>query len=121
MSTPRSEMSNHLEDEVSTAFDRAIVGAASPEELLAAVRVLVRDLKAKGRPPENVIVTIKDLCGQSRMAVAADTDSSVDFSDSKKISDMVVKTVIDEYYTGTRRIGRRPWKGYALEIGDELR
>jgi hypothetical protein len=114
-------MPNDLEDEVRTAFDRAIEGSTSPEELLAAVRVLVRDLKREGRPPENVIVTIKDLCGQSHMAVAADTDSSIDFSDSKKISDMVVRTVIDEYYTGTRLIGRRPWKGYSLEIGDDLR
>jgi hypothetical protein len=114
-------MPNSLEDEIRTAFDRAIEGATSPEELLAAVRVLVRDLKREGRPPENVIVTIKDLCGQPRMAVAADTDSSIDLTDSKKISDMVVRAVIDEYFTGTRRIGRRPWKGYSLEIGDDLR
>jgi hypothetical protein len=121
MSTPRPEMPNNLEDDVRTAFDRVIEGAASPEELLTAVRVLVRDLKGEGRPPENVIVTIKDLCGRSRMTAAADTDSSIDFSDSKKISDLVVSTVIDEYYTGTRLIGRRPWKGYSREIEDELR
>jgi len=114
-------MPDSLEDEVRIAFERAIEGATSPEELLAVVRVLVRDLKREGRPPESVIVTIKHLCGRSHIAVAADTDSSIDLSDSKKMSDMVVRAVIDEYYTGTRLIGRRPWKGYSLEIGDERR
>jgi hypothetical protein len=114
-------MPNNLKDDVRAAFDRVIEGTASPEELLSAVRVLVRDLKGEGRPPENVIVTIKELCGRSRMTAAADTDSSTDYSDSRKISDMVVSTVIDEYYTGTRLVGRRAWKGYAEELGDDLR
>ena len=111
-------MPNKLEDDVRTGFDRAIEGAGSPEDLLKAVRILVRDLKSDGRPPENVIATVKELCGLSRMTVAADTDSSIDLSESKKISDMVVRTVIDEYYTGTRLVGRRPWKGYSSELGD---
>jgi hypothetical protein len=110
-----------LEDDVCTAFDRAIEGAASPDELLVAVRALVRELKKEGSPPESVIVTIKELCGMSHMTVAADTDSSIDFSASKKISDMVVSTIIDEYFKGTRLSAHRPWLGYSLEIGDELR
>lgn len=114
-------MPNKLEDDVRSAFDRAIEGAASPEELLTAVRVLVRNLKSEGRPPENVIVTIKDLCGLSHKMITADTDSNIDFSDRKKISGMVVSTVIDEYYAGTGLIGRRPQKGYSEEIGDDLR
>jgi len=117
----RLEMPNKMEDDVRSAFDRAIEGAASPEDLNATVRVLVRNLKKEGRPPESVIVTIKNLCGLSHMTVAADTDSSVDLSERRKISDMVVSTVIDEYYTGTRLAGRRPWKGYSLEIGDDPR
>jgi hypothetical protein len=112
-------MPNKMEDDVRSAFDRAIEGAGSPEDLNATVRVLVRNLKKEGRPPESVIVTIKNLCGLSHMTVAADTDSSVDLSEGRKISDMVVSTVIDEYYTGTRLAGRRPWKGYSLEIGDD--
>jgi hypothetical protein len=115
----RLEMPNKMEDDVRSAFDRAIEGAGSPEDLNATVRVLVRNLKKEGRPPESVIVTIKNLCGLSHMTVAADTDSSVDLSERRKISDMVVSTVIDEYYTGTRLAGRRPWKGYSLEIGDD--
>ena len=124
-------MANKLEDDVRIAFDRAIEVAASsrsskndrsaaisPEELLTAVRILVRNLKAGGRPPENVVVTVKDLCGLSRMTIASDTDSSLDMSDTKKLSDMVVRTAIDEYYTGTRLIGQRPWKGYSSELED---
>lgn len=111
-----------LEDDVRVAFDRAIEGGGeSPDDLLTLVRVLVRDLKEEGRPPENVIVTIKNLCGLTHMAVAADTDSSINYSVSKRISDLVVSAVIDEYYKGTRPGAKRPWAGYALEIGDELR
>ncbi|HMI49177.1 MAG TPA: hypothetical protein VK481_10935 [Gemmatimonadaceae bacterium] len=126
-------MANKLEDDVRIAFDRAIEvaassrssknnrsGAISPEELLTAVRILVRNLKADGRPPENVVVTVKDLCGLSRMTIASDTDSSLDMSDTKKLSDMVVRTAIDEYYTGTRLIGQRPWKGYSSELEDVI-
>jgi hypothetical protein len=111
-------MSDKLEDDVRIAFDRATEGAISPEELLTAVRILVRNLKAGGRPPENVVVTVKELCGLPRMTIASDTDSSIDLSESKKLSDTVVRTAIDEYYTGTRLIGQRPWKGYSSELED---
>src|ERR1700681_3998989 len=110
-------MPNTLEDNVRTRFDRATEGKGSPEELVSAVRVLVRDLKKEGRPPENVIVTIKRLCGLSQIAVAADTDSNAVTLVSKRISDMVVRAAIDEYYAGTRKSGR-PWKGYSVELED---
>lgn len=114
-------MLNKLEDDVRSAYVRVNKGAAQPAELLTSVRVLVRNLKSAGRPPESVIVTVKELCGLTHMTIAADTDSSVDGSDSKKLSDMVVSTVIDEYYA-TSSVGRRhPWQGYSIELGDELR
>jgi hypothetical protein len=113
-------MPNKLEDDVRSAYTRANKGAAQPEELLTAVRVLVRNLKSEGSPPESVIVTIKNLCGLTHMTAAADTDSSVDGSATKKLSDIVVSTVIDEYYA-TSSVGRHPWQGYSVEIGDELR
>jgi len=114
-------MLNKLEEDVRSAYARVTDGAAPVAELLTAVRVLVRNLKSEGRPPESVIVTVKNLCGLSHMTVAADTDSSVDGSDSKKLSDSVVSTVIDEYYA-TSSVGRRhPWQGYSVELGDELR
>ena len=110
-------MANKLEDEVSTAFERATESAGSPENLIAAVRNLVRDLKKEGRPPENVVVTIKRLCGLSQITVAADTDSNAVTSVNKRLSDMVVRAAIDEYYTGTRK-SERPWKGYSVELED---
>jgi len=114
-------MPNKLEDDVRSAYIRANDGSAQPDELLTAVRVLVRNLKSQGRPPESVIITIKNLCGLSLMTAAADTDSSVDGSDSKKLSDLVVTTVIDEYYSASSLGHRRPWQGYSMELGDELR
>ena len=99
-------MLNKLEDDVRSAYARANEGAAHVDELLTAVRVFVRNLKSEGRPPENVIVTVKKLCGVTHMTAAADTDSSVDGSDSKKLSDIVVSTVIHEYYA-TSSVGRR--------------
>src|ERR1700730_10908314 len=104
-------MLNKLEEDVRSAFARAVDGAP-PDELLTAVRVLVRDLKSEGRPPENVVVTIKSLCGLTHMTIAADTDSSVAASNSKKLSEMVVSAAIDEYYSGSPKTGRRPWLGY---------
>jgi hypothetical protein len=114
-------MSNQLEVDVRSAFDRAIKGGESPDELLASVRTLVRELKSEGRPPEYVIVTIKDLCRMTHQVTAADTDSTPSFSETKKVTELVVSAVIDEYYNGTRVGGKRPWAGYALELGDELR
>jgi hypothetical protein len=110
-------MPKKLEDDVRTAFERATEGSGSPEDLLAAVRILVRNLKNEGRPPENVVVTVKQLCGLSQIAVAADTDSNAVTSMSKRISDMVVRAAIDEYYAGSRK-GPRPWKGYSVELED---
>jgi hypothetical protein len=110
-------MPKKLEDDVRTAFDGATEGTGSPEDLVTAVRILVRGLKKEGRPPENVIVTIKRLCGLPQIAVAADTDSNAVTSVSKRLSDMVVRAAIDEYYTGNRK-GPRPWKGYSVELED---
>ena len=112
-----SQMTKKLEDNVRTAFEGATESIVSPEDLIAAVRILVRNLKKEGRPPENVVVTIKRLCGLSQITVAADTDSNAVTSVSKRLSDMVVRAAIDEYYTGTRK-SARPWKGYSVELED---
>jgi hypothetical protein len=34
---------------------------------------------------------------------------------------MVVSTAIDEYYSTSSVGSRRPWRGYSVELGDELR
>lgn len=95
-------MTHILEDEVRAAFERAIEGVASADELLAAVRVLVRDLKRAGSPPEKVLVAVKQVCGLPLMAFAADTDANADSSHAKQISDMAVRAAIDEYYYSTQ-------------------
>ena len=95
-------MPKRLEDNVRTAFARATAGTGSPEDLLDAVRILVRDFKRESRPPEKVIVTLKQLCGLPLIALVADTDASTDDTDTRKLSDMVIKAAIDEYYRQTR-------------------
>jgi hypothetical protein len=88
-----------LQDDLKSAFDRATEGTGSPDDLLAAVRVLVRDLKREGCPPERVIVIVKQVCGLPLASLAAaDTDATADNSQSKQISDMMVRAAIDEYY-----------------------
>jgi hypothetical protein len=64
--------------------------------------MLVRDLKGAGQPPEIVLITIKQLCGLPLAIVAADTDASADASQTKQISDMMVRAAIDEYYMRRR-------------------
>jgi hypothetical protein len=91
-----------LEEDVRDAFGRANDGSGTPDELLAAVRMLVRDLKGAGQPPEIVLITIKQLCGLPLAIVAADTDASADASQTKQISDMMVRAAIDEYYMRRR-------------------
>jgi hypothetical protein len=98
-------MPTNLEDHVRSAFDRATDGNGSPDELLLAVRVLVRDLKKEGRPPEKIIVALKQLCGLPLITFAADTDAEADSLQSKQICDMMVRAVIDEYYRKTRSNG----------------
>jgi hypothetical protein len=56
-------MPNRIEEDFRVAFDRAIEGKASSDELLSVVRAFVREYKRQGRQPESVIVTLKELCG----------------------------------------------------------
>ena len=92
-------MPQRLEDNVRGAYERAIKGTGSRDELLSAVRILVRDLKREGQPPEKVIVAVKQVCGLPMITFAADTDAAADRNQTKQISDMMVRAAIDEYYT----------------------
>src|SRR6266550_3915431 len=91
-------MPKRLEEDVRSAFDRATEGIGSRDELLSAVRILVRDLKREGQPPEKVIVTVKQICGLPMITFAGDTDAAADRDQTKQISDMMVRAAIDEYY-----------------------
>jgi hypothetical protein len=101
-SAPREIAMSKLEDDVRAAFARANDGSGTPDELLVAVRDLVRDLRGAGQPPEIVLITIKQLCGLPLAIVAADTDATADVSQTKQISDMMVRAAIDEYYMRRR-------------------
>src|SRR5204863_3811006 len=99
---PVFDMASSLEDDVRDAFERATESGGSQEELLATVRVFVRELKRNGLPPEKVIIEVKRVCGLPLITFAADTDAAADISPAKQISDMVLRATIDEYYAGHR-------------------
>ena len=91
-------MKSRLEQDVRAAFERAATGVTQPDELVSAVRNLVRDLKRGELPPEKVIVTVKQACGLPLVTIAADTDASTDGTYVRQISDIMLRAVIDEYY-----------------------
>ena len=92
-------MPKGLEQTVRRAYDRATQEKASPDELLSAVRVLVRELKSEAQPPEKVIVAVKQVCGLPMTTFAGDTDAMADADQTKQICDMMVRAAIDEYYS----------------------
>ncbi|HJP86117.1 MAG TPA: hypothetical protein VJ852_09020 [Gemmatimonadaceae bacterium] len=92
-------MTTRLEENLRSAFERATDGSGSPEEVRTVVRKLVRALERDGIPPEKVIVTVKQACGLPLVTIAGDTDALADISPSKQVFDLVVRTVIDEYYS----------------------
>lgn len=99
----------NLEDDLRSAYDKATDGTGTPDALLVAVRILVRELKVRGQSPEAVLIHVKQLCGLPLAAIAAgDTDASADSSLTKQISDMMVRAAIDEYYPRAQAGGTAP-------------
>lgn len=93
-------MTTRLEEELRGAVERATDGTGSPEAVRVAVRELVRELENGGAPPEKIIVSVKQACGVPLGTIAAgDTDAAADATPSKQVFDLVVRTVIDEYYS----------------------
>lgn len=88
-----------LEEELRAAFERATDGSGSPEEVRAVARELVRELESGGIPPEKIIVVVKQACGLPLVTNAGDTDATNDTTPTKQVFDLVVRTVIDEYYS----------------------
>ena len=94
-------MTRHEKD-LRSAFERATDGNGSADEVRAAVRELVRELETAGVPPEKIIVAVKQACGVPLIAIAGDTDALADITPSKQVFDLVVRTVIDEYYSAPK-------------------
>ena len=92
-------MSTRLEHDLRSAFERATEGSGSPDEVRAVARELVRELENDGVPPEKIIVAIKQACGVPLVTMAGDTDALADVAPTKQVFDLVVRTVIDEYYS----------------------
>jgi hypothetical protein len=88
-----------LEEDLRSAFERATDGSGSPDEVRMVARKLVRALEDDGIPPEKIIVAVKQACGVPLVTIAGDTDALADISPSKQVFDLVVRTVIDEYYS----------------------
>ena len=95
-------MTTRLEEDLRSAFARATDGSGSPDEVSAAARELVRQLEDGGTPPEKIIIAVKQACGVPLVTIAGDTDALADISPSKQVFDLVVRTVIDEYYSRPR-------------------
>lgn len=91
-------MNTRLETDLRSAFERATDGSGSPEEVRAICRELVRELENDGIPPEKILVAIKQACGVPLVTMAGDTDALADVAPTKQVFDLVVRTVIDEYY-----------------------
>jgi hypothetical protein len=88
-----------LEEDLRSAFERATDGSGSQDDVRAAARQLVRQLDSGGTPPEKIIVAVKQACGLPLITIAGDTDASADIAPTKQVFDLVVRTVIDEYYS----------------------
>ena len=92
-------MNTRLEEDLRSAFERATDGSGSPDEVRAVCRKLVRALEDEGIPPEKILVAVKQACGVPLVTIAGDTDALADISPSKQVFDLIVRTVIDEYYS----------------------
>lgn len=88
-----------LEEDLRAAFERATDGSGSPDEVRAVARELVRELESGGIPPEKIIVVVKQACGLPLVTNAGDTDATNDTTPTRQVFDLVVRTVIDEYYS----------------------
>ena len=88
-----------IERNVRTAYDRAVRARRAQDQLLDAVRDLVRDLKNDGEPPERVLITIKRLCGMPLVPFAGHYHLFADPEAARSISETVIGVAIEEYFS----------------------
>ena len=85
---------------VRRAYEQTARGLGGQDYLLNAVRDLVRDLKKSGERPENVVITIKSLCGMPLVPFASHYDRFANPGTTRSISEIVIGVAIEEYFSG---------------------
>ena len=79
----------------------AAKGGGSREELEAAARALVLELRSEDAPPERMLVRIKDILAEAGLRPAyASTDSATPVRGEAAIYRSVIEWSIREYYDG---------------------
>jgi hypothetical protein len=86
--------------ELRAEFAQVVRGRGSLERLLAGVRAFVRDLKRQGVAPEQVIITIKQVCGMPLVPVVGHADLAPRPDLARSISEVVINASIKEYFSG---------------------
>lgn len=86
--------------ELRAEFAEVVRGRGSLERLLTGVRAFVRDLKSQGVAPEQVIITIKQVCGMPLVPVVGHTDFPPRPDLARSISEVVINASIKEYFSG---------------------
>jgi hypothetical protein len=87
------------EANVRAAFERAVHALLTQDQLLDAVRDLVRYLKDNGEPPERVLIVVKRLCGMPLVPFAGHRDPAADPEAVRFIAEAVVAVAIEEYFS----------------------
>lgn len=84
---------------VRAAYERVLRGRGTRDVLLDAVCGLVRILKSEGAPPEQVVITVKRLCGMPRVPFAGHADPTAKADVARSISEAVISACIKEYFS----------------------
>jgi hypothetical protein len=88
------------ETDLRAEFAQVVRGRGSLDRLLTGVRGFVRDLKRQGVAPEQVIITIKQVCGMPLVPVADHADFAPRPDLARSISEVVINASIKEYFSG---------------------
>lgn len=88
------------ETDLRAAFEQVVRGQGSRDALLDSVRHFVRTLKHEGTSPEQVVVTVKKICGMSLAPFARNAGLTVGADVARSVSESVINAAIKEYFSG---------------------
>ena len=106
-----SEPASDREEQLRRATIAAVKGDGSHQELEAAARALVLELRLEEAPPERMLLRIKDILAEAGLRPAyASTDSAAPIRGEAAIYRSVIDWSIRQYYEGHdgREGGQRP-------------